>query len=754
MNGLLFSMPGTPIMYYGDEIGMGDNIYLGDRNGVRTPMQWSADRNAGFSRANPQKLYLPVIIDPEYHYEAVNVEAQQNNPNSLLWWTKRLIALRKRYKAFSRGTVEFLQPANRKVLAFVRNYQDERVLVVANLSRFVQHVQLDLDRFNGLTPVEMFGQAAFPTINGQPYFLTLGPHSFYWFSLEARAAQQEKIVLRREAAEVPPLTVEQAWDELFRAPAKADLEETLPAFLARRGWFPGAGRETKAVRVREAFRTRHADGQQTVISVLDVEFADGTHETFLLPVSFATGDAAAAVAERSPAAVFARVEGAQTGLLYDAVYDPRFTTGLLGTVFGQLRRPAGAGELIGHLASGAAGEPPPDPAAAPPVVSQEKLGSSSVVFGQQLVLKVFRRVEEGTNPDLELGRYFAQRTDFRRITPLVGSIEYRSRRGESITLATLHRFVPNETNGWQYTLDELSRFFERVVTLPADQPVPGAAGSPLDLTVQEVPPVIHDLLGTYFDSARQLGLLTADMHRALAHDKDDPAFTPEPYTSLYQRSVYQSLRNLHRRAFDDLRARLADLPEADQGIARSVLEREEEVLNRFRLVLSRKFTCLRTRYHGDFHLGKLLFTGKDFLLTDFEGNPARSITDRRIKRSPVRDVASMLRSLHYVYWSAVLGKESRRGQTPGVIRPEDVATLERWGRLWYLWVGSVYLRAYVERAQPAGFLPHTSEELNLVLDLFTLEKAVAELRQELRHRPGWAAIPLHGILELLSEPTG
>src|SRR5437868_4788976 len=183
LNSLLFSLPGTPVIYYGDEIGMGDNIYLGDRNGVRTPMQWSADRNAGFSRCNPQRLYLPVSIDAEYHYEAVNVEAQQNNPSSLLWWMKRLIALRKRNKAFGRGSLEFLRPANPKVLAFVRKYHDERILVVANLSRFVQFAELDLREYAGVVPEEVFGRTAFPRIEDRPYLLTLGPHTFFWFSL-------------------------------------------------------------------------------------------------------------------------------------------------------------------------------------------------------------------------------------------------------------------------------------------------------------------------------------------------------------------------------------------------------------------------------------------------------------------------------------------------------------------------------------------------------------------------------------------
>ncbi|MDH3455853.1 MAG: maltose alpha-D-glucosyltransferase, partial [Gemmatimonadota bacterium] len=191
MNALLLSLPGTPVVYYGDEIGMGDNIYLGDRNGVRTPMQWSADRNAGFSRGNPQQLYLPVIIDPEYHYEAINVESQQNNPNSLLWWMKRVIALRKEFDVFGEGTTEFLQPDNRKVLAFVRQSEQQRVLVVANLSRFAQAAELDLSAFEGMAPVELFGRTQFPAIDADPYLMMLAPHGFYWFALEPVVVQTD-----------------------------------------------------------------------------------------------------------------------------------------------------------------------------------------------------------------------------------------------------------------------------------------------------------------------------------------------------------------------------------------------------------------------------------------------------------------------------------------------------------------------------------------------------------------------------------
>ncbi len=253
MNGLLFALPGTPVIYYGDEIGMGDNVYLGDRNGVRTPMQWSGDRNAGFSKANPQKLYLPVIIDPEYHYETVNVEAQLENPHSLLWWTRRLIALRKRYQAFGRGTMEFLSPTIAKCWRSSGAIEDEAMLVVANLSRFVQGVTLDLSEFKGMALVEMFGRVEMPGPIDGPYFLTLGPHSFYWFAIEPpRVEIADAIVAQTMRARPPLQTVSGGWQQLLGGTGSANLATHLPAFLATRRWFAGKGRRVRSASIEEA----------------------------------------------------------------------------------------------------------------------------------------------------------------------------------------------------------------------------------------------------------------------------------------------------------------------------------------------------------------------------------------------------------------------------------------------------------------------------------------------------------------------
>ncbi len=251
-NALLFSLPGTPVIYYGDEIGMGDNVYLGDRDGVRTPMQWSADRNAGFSAANPQRLILPVIIDPEYHYQSANVDAHESNRHSLLWWMRRMVALRKQHKAFGRGSMEFLSPENPHVLAFIRAYEGEQILVVANLSRFVQYVELDLSKYKGTTLIELFGRTPFPQVGDLPYLLTLGPHGFFWFSIE-----QPKSTTAAEQAEyqIPRIEMSAGFEGIMRGDARRQFERLLPRYLPHCRWFRAKSRTIANVTVGDTIST-------------------------------------------------------------------------------------------------------------------------------------------------------------------------------------------------------------------------------------------------------------------------------------------------------------------------------------------------------------------------------------------------------------------------------------------------------------------------------------------------------------------
>lgn len=741
LNALLFSMPGTPVLYYGEEIGMGDNFYLGDRNGVRTPMQWNADRNAGFSQTNPHKLYLPVILDPEYHYEALNVETQHNNPNSLLWWMKHVLSMRKRFKVFGRGELVFLQPDNRKVLAFIRRYENEQILVVANLSRHAQSVELDLSACQGMVPLEVFGSTRFPSIGAQPYMLTLHPYAFYWFALEAPAPEN----VATADAELPVLTVRPPWNNVFRGRSKAALEALLPTYLQPRRWFAGKARTIQTIEILEALPIPH-DTPVAYFTLLQVTYTDGDPEVYTLPLAWATGERLAEVQGTPLVLARLRLQGggdAGDGMLYDASTDKRFATTLLALI-GRHHRPS-------RTAGGLAATPTRDfrrllrtaAAILEPLPMRAEQSNTSIVFGDVFILKLYRRLEEGINPDLEIGRYLTEQRNFPNIAAVAGALEYHRPHTEPVTLAILHSFLPNQGDTWSYTLDTLSRYFQEALAQHAEPNTVSVPQQPLvTLSQAETPPLAHELMGFYLERIQLLGQRTGELHVALAQEQADANFAPETFTDFYRQGLYQSMLTQSNQAIQLLRRRLSHVPGAVQDEAQRVLDQEAAVRRRFRALRDRRITGRRTRCHGDYHLGQVLYTGKDFIIIDFEGEPTRPLSVRRIKSSPLRDVAGMLRSFHYAAYAALLG------QVAGV-RPEDFVPLEPWARFWQTWVSATFLRSYLAAATAAAFLPQTSEELQLLLDVYLLEKALYELRYELNSRPDWIRIPLQGILQLL-----
>jgi maltose alpha-D-glucosyltransferase/alpha-amylase len=731
MNGLLFSLPGTPVLYYGDEIGMGDNIYLGDRNGVRTPMQWSSDRNAGFSRANPQKLYLPIIIDPEFHYESVNVEAQQANPHSLLWWTKRLIAMRRQHRAFSRGTLEFLDPNNRKILAFIRKYEDDALLVVANLSRFVQFVELDLSEFRGQTPLELFGGTPFPKIGELPYLLTLGPHSFYWFSLsQLREAEQESAKPKRRTVS---LAVRERWEELLEGPDQPRLEAALKAFLQR----SSDKRVPRAVRLQNLLRVP-SEGRFYALALLDLEFNEGDPETRLLPLAFS-----GSIAEEGEGnhRIIAVLTGGAAGALYDASDDVAFNQALVEFIAGR-RRVAGShgGELIGwrsaNFADARGDEQTP--------LTVTAVGSTHDnqwhLLSQRLALKLYRRVDIGLHPEVEIGNLLGSPSQFGSAAPLVGGLEFSRRRAEPLTLAALFQYVPHETDGWQYALDALSDFFDRVATLPPPQHQ--AEGAP---TVNS-----EEVCGPFLVMMGRLGQRLGELHVALATRSDTPAFAPEGFTPQYQRSLYQSLRNAARDALHELVERRQAIPAEAQPLVDEAISKEHELLEIFRNFISQRFHAQRIRCHSDCHLAHTLFTGTDFVFIDFEGPPEHSIDERRLKRSSFRDVAAMLCSLQSAAISTLLGLSSRRGRPQGSIREEDRERLSLWAQVWYRWSSSALLQSYYAATAEMTFIPTNESERDTLLNAFLLNRWLEELERDLKYRTPWAIVPLRGLLRAIA----
>jgi maltose alpha-D-glucosyltransferase/alpha-amylase len=741
MNGLLFSLPGTPVLYYGDEIGMGDNIFLGDRNGVRTPMQWSADRNAGFSRANRQRLYLPVITDPEYHYETVNVEAQGQNPHSLLSWMKRLIALRKRHRAFGRGTLELLRPENRKVLAYIRRYESEQILCIANLSRFLQAVELDLSQWKGLVPVELFSGNEMPVVGDAPYFLTLGPHAFYWFALQPRATPMLSSDGQAASASLPEIRVAGSWESALTGPSKERLENVLLGYIRNRRWFAGKARGLKSASISNLVPVPGAAGDPQLAAVV-ISYAEGDPDTYQLPLAYANHVEAPHILERWPQSAIAwiRVQGEEgRGLLYDALGPPGFAEAMLGAIARRRRATNGTGTLIGSTTRAFARLRGPETVRLEAALSVAEQSNNSVVFGERLILKVFRRLEEGVNPELEVGRFLTEKTNFAQIAPLAGSLEYRRDSGEPISLAVLQGYVPNQGDAWQYTLNTLSHFF-RGVDLVGAEPPP-VARNLVQASAAELPEAAARTIGAYLDSARLLGRRTAEMHRALASDPLDPAFAPERITAQDQRSIYQSISGVSMRSTDLLRSQLKKLPEDAREEAKQVLELEPRIASILKAFLSRRLTTTRIRVHGDYHLGQVLYTGHDFVIIDFEGEPTRSLYERRLKRLALRDVAGMLRSFDYASQAALRSDQIDAAALPG---------LRTWGRFWVQCVSAAFLRSYLATAGTESFVPQAPDDLDLQLNTMLLEKALYELRYELNMRPDWVRIPLRGILEAVT----
>ena len=728
VNGLLLSLPGAPVIYYGDEIGMGDNIYLGDRDGVRTPMQWSADLNAGFSSADPQRLILPVIIDHEYHYQTINVAAQDRNRHSLLWWMRRVIALRKQHKAFSRGSIDFLNPENPRVLVFIRSWNDEHILVVANLSRF-----------KGMTPVELFGRTRFPPIGERPYLMTLGPHMFDWFSLEdsgGRAASYSA------ADDLPAVEIGESWERFMLGEERERLERVLPDYMSGSRWFRAKASGMKSARIVDAVPLTD-ERPEAFFTLVEAELTNGEPETYIIPLGLAERGRYEGNGGRldSPAIAELRLAGRdrdERRIVFDAAAEPSFARAVYELMRRRRRIRGRKGELLGaHTAAemfAGCEQTIPDSR-----LLRAEQTNSSVAFGEDFLFKLYRKAEPGISPEVEIGRFLAGRGNFKNTPPMAGWIEYRNFRGGACTIGVMHQYVQNQGDAWAFTRHELARYFERAAARGET-----AAIAEFDLLAPAGPdPDVLRMIGAYLDAARLLGVRVAEMHLALGAG-DDSAFSPEPYSPFWQRSEYQSMRNMAGLANRLARAREAAVNPDSARRLRHITEKAESVLARFNSFLKLHISALRIRGHGDLHLGQVLHARGDFMIIDFEGEPARSLEERRRKRLAIRDVAGMLRSFDYAASSALL-----EGIGAGAFGRRDFATMEPWARMWSNWASWALLHAYLERAKGAPFLPAGPDELRVMLDAFILEKALYELAYELNNRPDWTDIPLGAIERII-----
>jgi maltose alpha-D-glucosyltransferase/alpha-amylase len=731
MNSLLMSMPGTPIVYYGDEIGMGDNIFLGDRDSVRTPMQWSPDRNGGFSRADPASLYLPAIMDAVHGYDAVNVEAQGRSAASLLNWMRRLIAVRKRHRSFGRGTLRFLYPGNRKVLAYLREYEGEVILCVANLSRACQPVELDLSEHAGAVPVEMLGHSPFPPIGELNYFITLPAYGFYWFRLmegEEGPSWHEPYV--NALPELQTLVLSEGWTSLTKGDAAQRLaSDILPEFLANQRWYADKGAKVDRVEpIDQAILPGPDLGW--MVSLSRVRLADGTTgHAYQLPleVSWETKDEDP-LAGLLPFTLARARRLNRIGALHDGMVGGGFSAAVARAIAEGLDLPTLGGGLLRFTPTQALeGQAIPGPEAV------ERLGRegshTSMRVGGEMVLKVYRRIEPGIHPDVEIGRFLADVAGFRNVPTLLGTLEYVDGEGQETALAVLQEFVRNQGDGWEFIQDHLKRHVERRALLPDD-------GS--ERVGEDGAPSAQAMVLSRMET---LGRRVAELHQALALDVADPAFRPEPVTIGDARHWVERAHAQSAEARTALRGVIANLPADLAGQVEALLERWDEV----EAAIDRPFPLpdglVKTRHHGDLHLGRVVVVRDDFHILDFEGTPLRGLADRRAKDCPLRDVATMARSFNYAAWATIFSLEDAQGEAR-----VDLAAL---AAEWEAEALGAFMAGYGQGIAGCPSVPHEAEALEGLLSLFTLEKALYEVSQEAAHRPNWLRIPIRGVARVV-----
>jgi len=733
MNILLFSLPGTPVLYYGDEIGMGDNFYLGDRDGVRTPMQWTADRNAGFSMANPQKLYLPTIIDPQYRAESVNVEAQQMNPSSLLWWMKRVIAMRKNFKAFGRGDIQFLSPSNARILAFTRTFEDETLLILTNLSRFSQAVELELEDYEDYIPVEVFSHNKFPRITDKPYLFTMAPHGYYWFSLTKTASESQE-------GPLPQLNTT-SWETLFNGKKIKTFEsKVLPLYFKSKYWFNGTDRIIQSMEVTNMLDLSEEDLLVKNL-IVEVHFNDGLPEIYQLPVTFVSHTQELLMESIPGNGILAEVTlGEKEGLLVDAVYTAPFREQLFynlhkGTTlkFGKEKLEFKKGNSIADAQINEINSR----------IIESKQSNTAIIYDHRYFLKLYRRLDSTINPDAEIAQYLTETVKFGSTPDYLGSLVYHTENRNSPVLGMMQDLVSNLGTGWTNTKDDAHRYVERVQTQAQElKPEFDLKKHTQPLLFEDLKEEEQDLIGGIFaERINLLGQRSAEMHQALASHKEMKGFEHEAFSLHYQRSLYSSLQSLNREAFETLKNSIEALPEEIKSEAKAVLKRKNEVLDCFKRVFKHKINAVKIRTHGDFHLDQLLWTGKDFIIINFEGEPSRPFSERRILRSPLRDVATMIRSFHYAAYSPILQQNYAEEHRD--------AHVEKWAEAWYYYISKFYLTGYNTTLDKSNLIPDSNRDYRVLLETFLLEKAVGELNYELKHRPEWALVALRGIQAVL-----
>ncbi|MGO7335507.1 maltose alpha-D-glucosyltransferase [Rhizobium leguminosarum] len=724
MNALLLSMPGTPVIYYGDEIGMGDNIYLGDRDGVRTPMQWSPDRNGGFSRADPARLVLPPVADPLYGFEAVNVEAQSTDAHSLLNWTRRMLALRGRHPAFGRGTLRFLSPENRKILAYLREYEGEVLLCVASLSRLPQAVELDLSSFEGRVPIELTGMSPFPPIGQLTYLLTLPPYGFFWFQLTADADPPAwRTAPPEQLPDLLTMVIRRSLLDLVDEPGHARIlsGEILPAYLSRRRWFGAKDQPLQAARLVSATPIPFADG--VVLGELEVVLPNHS-ESYQLPLTVAWDDAHPSALAQQLALGRIR-QGRRVGFLTDGFAVEAMARGILHGLRDRSRTTGRTGtlEFLGTEQLDSL-----DISDELPVhwLSAEQ-SNSSLLVGDVAMIKLIRHIFPGIHPEVEMTRYLT-RAGYDHTAPLLGEVAHTDSSGRRSTLIIVQGAIRNQGDAWNWMLNNLRRGAdELVLNDPAVQPD-------------------DDVFQSLISFVAMVGLRLGELHVVLAAKTGDEAFSPVVSGDSEVEAMKKAVSGEVAYAMSKLDEREQNADPAIDLLAAPLLERRSELAELAGTLAESCRHTLMTRTHGDFHLGQILVSEGDAVIIDFEGEPAKNLTERRAKTNPLRDVAGLLRSLSYLVATAQLDNDAVI-EHDNEVRREAIA---RFGRN----AEEAFLDAYSQAVSVSKELDMPPDQRRRVLDAFLLEKAAYEIAYEARNRPKWLPIPLSGLTEIVSRLAG
>jgi maltose alpha-D-glucosyltransferase/alpha-amylase len=725
LNSLLFSMPGTPVMYYGDEIGMGDNIYLGDRDGVRTPMQWSPDRNGGFSKADPARLYLPSIQDPIYGFDAVNVEAQARTPASLFNWMRRMVAIRRNTRAFGRGTLRFLYPSNRKVLAYLREFEGETILCVVNVSRAPQAVELDLAEFKGTIPVEMTGGSTFPRVGDLPYLLTLSAYGFYWFHLAASPAQEDGRFGPSAQPELFTLVLTGGLGTLLEGRERVAVERTIaPRLIAGQRWFAAKGQRIEATHVLDYALMNDRSGTEAfILPLAEIRLGGGERQDYFLPVAIdESGEDESRLNE-----ALARVRrGRRTGLIFGAAHSPEFALSVVKAMRAGMELPTAEGAVLRFNAtSRLAAEVEIDPATVRRLSGEQS--NTSIALDDSMVLKLYRRVQPGVHPEVEVGRFLTEVAGFGNTPPTLGTLEHLAADGTPTALAILQSFVRNQGDAWRLTLDQLTRELDTFALAPESE-----GGG------------ISEVFAPYRRYAEILGQRTGELHRAFATPTDDPAFAVERLTEADVTVAVDDARAQAERAFAALR-RMGDL----SGTAREAIEtltaQRDHCLALIDGLAVAPSGAVKTRIHGDYHLGQVLIVQDDVMIVDFEGEPSRPAEERRAKASPLRDVAGMLRSFAYAADTAKRDVAARL--------PESGARIAALAADWLRLTEEAFMGAYEQAVAGSPVWVADDAARAGLMRLHLLGKALYEVNYEANNRPDWIETPIRGVLSILEQGT-